>query len=544
MTRSSLIESPLEDLGQTLQADEDLRRIASHVRCILCHGEVIGLLGWETDATEFDRRLKWNIEVQDEHTAQQILPLELLPGETYMRAWARNRVHEDDVRMWRNASSAMRQNKANYSQEFRCHDRFGNLRWQFEEATLQPIEPRRWRVFSVVTDITDRKHAEEELQRAKHAAEAANLAKDRFLAMLSHELRTPLTPVLATINLIESRTDLPGDLHSDLKVIRENIEMEARLIDDLLDLTRVNRGKVELRNEIVDSHAAIRSALQTCGNDAESKRLNVRLNLNAVHHYVWADAARLQQVFWNLLKNAIKFTPSGGTVEVRTSNVGGDDTADSFQVEVIDDGIGIEPEILPRLFDEFEQGERTITRQFGGLGLGLTISRSLVQMQHGTLTASSAGTNRGATFTVTLPAIATPAPQTPADKLPSKTEPPARTATVLLVDDHADTLRIMSRLMQSVGYQILTADNVASALAVARANKIDILISDLGLPDGSGMDIMQQLRSGPGKVKGIALSGFGMDEDIRKSIEAGFAKHLTKPVSFRVLAETVREVLG
>jgi two-component system CheB/CheR fusion protein len=541
MIRTSSIESVADDFTERLRADEALRSVAQHVRCLLWHGTVIGLPGWETDAMDFDRGLlRWKIEVQDEHAAQKILPLEIFPGETYADAWFRSRLHEDDVEMWHNAAASLLEGKSTYSQEFRCRDRHGNLRWQHEDLSVQPVGHGQWRIFSVVTDITDRKQVQEQLQRAKDAAEAASLAKDRFLAMLSHELRTPLTPVLATVNLIEARTDLPADLRADLVNIRQNIEMEARLIDDLLDLTRVNRGKVELRNQTIDAHAAVHSALQTCGNEAESKRITITLNLNAQHHYVWGDATRLQQVFWNLLKNAIKFTPAGGSIEVKSSTVGG-----NICVEVTDSGIGIDPEILPRLFEEFEQGERTITRQFGGLGLGLTISRSLVQMQRGTLTARSAGRDRGATFTVTLPTTAEPVAKLPARQIPVGAASTA-TATVLLVDDHADTLRIMSRLLHTVGYKIIPADCVASALAMAKENKIDILVSDLGLPDGSGLDIMQSLRAGPEKtgIKGIALSGFGMDDDIRKSKEAGFSKHLTKPVSFKVLGEAIRELLG
>jgi two-component system CheB/CheR fusion protein len=550
MTRTGLFESLLQGRAQRERrpVDADLHDIAMHVRCLLWHGDVIGLPGWETCAMDYDRGLlQWKIEIQDESAAQQILPLEVLPGETYAQAWFRSREHDDDVEMWHHAAAALLEGRSSFSQEFRCRDKFGQLHWQREDLSLQVVEHGRWRAFSVVTDITDRKHVEEELQKAKETAEAASLAKDRFLAMLSHELRTPLTPVLAVVNLIASRGDLPDDLRSDVEMIRRNVEMEARLIDDLLDLTRVNRGKVELRNEITDAHAVIASALQTCGNEAEAKRLDITLHLDAGHHHVFADAARLQQVFWNLLKNAIKFTPEGGQVRVRSSNSGGNGpNQTSLRVEVTDTGIGIEPEMLPRLYDEFEQGERTITRQFGGLGLGLAISRSLVQMQAGTLEASSAGRNQGATFTVTLPTKPKPAEPMPAHELPPQKDEPGPANTLLLVEDHLDTLRIMSRLLRSAGFQILTADSVASAITVAGENKIDMLITDLGLPDGSGVEIIKALRAKPelAKIPGIALSGFGMDEDIRQSKEVGFVKHLTKPVSFRVLAETIREVLG
>jgi two-component system CheB/CheR fusion protein len=550
MTRSGFFDSLLQGRPwrDRRPVDDDLRDIAMHVRCLLWHGEVIGLPGWESNAMDYDRGLlQWKIEIQDESAAQQILPLEVLPDETYATAWFRSRMHDDDVEMWHHAATALLEGRPSFSQEFRCRDRFGNVHWQREDLTLQVVEPGRWRAFSVVTDITDRKHAEEELQKAKESAEAANRAKDRFLAMLSHELRTPLTPVLAMVNLIESRNDLPDDLRADMEMIHRNIEMEARLIDDLLDMTRVSRGKVELRSEIIDAHAVIQSALQTCGNDADAKQLEITLNLDAARHHVWADSARLQQVFWNLLKNAIKFTPAGGKVQVRTSNATSDDPEKpAFKAEVVDTGIGIEAEMLPRLYDEFEQGERNITRQFGGLGLGLSISRSLVQMQAGTLHASSAGRSLGATFTVTLPTKPRAAERLPAEPKSIDKDRPQKPTTILLVEDHLDTLRIMSRLLRSAGYHVLTADSVATALTTAGENKIDMLITDLGLPDGSGVQIIEAIGARPGesKIPGIALSGFGMDEDIRMSKEVGFVRHLIKPVSFRVLAEAIREVLG
>jgi signal transduction histidine kinase/CheY-like chemotaxis protein len=528
------------EMAEREMADGDLRAMATHARCMLWHGEVTGLPGWEQHAFDYKKSLfRWELRVQDEFAAQQLLPLEVPHGENYAAAWIRSRFREDDVQMWHNAATALTQGHPSYSQEFRCRDRDGNIHWLREDLTLQPLTHGRWRTFGVVTDITDRKRFEEQLRHAKETAEAVSLAKDRFLAILSHELRTPLTPVLATVNFIEARTDLSPDLRADLASIRQNVEMEARLIDDLLDLTRVNRGKVELRNEMIDAHDAVRSALQTCGNEAEAKQLNVSLHFEADPHHVFADAARLQQVFWNLLKNAIKFTPPGGSIDVRTGNTS--DKKNLIEVEVTDTGIGIDSEVLPRLFDEFEQGERTITQRYGGLGLGLAISKALVQMQGGTLTASSAGRDRGAVFKVTLPALATPVRSTTTEA-PAVRSEPSPSAVILLVDDHPDTLNIMSRLLRHGGYQVVAANSVASALEAAKKNKIDLLVSDIGLPDGSGLDIMQGL-GGQTKIKGIALSGFGMDDDLRKSHDAGFMQHLIKPVSFKVLAQAIKDVL-
>src|SRR5881628_1790753 len=224
----------------------------------------------------------------------------------------------------------------------------------------------------------------------------SNLAKDQFLAMLSHELRTPLTPVLASALALESEEGLPGGIHESLQMIRRNVELEARLIDDLLDLTRISKGKVQLNFEVVDAHTLLQNALEICQADIDRKHLVLRLDLDAHKVYLQADPARLQQIFWNLIKNAVKFTPEGGQICVSTSN----DAGDQLHVKVVDTGFGIEPESLPKIFDAFEQAGWT---QFGGLGLGLAISKTLVDAHKGTITAESAGRNKGATFTLIFP---------------------------------------------------------------------------------------------------------------------------------------------
>lgn len=377
-------------------------------------------------------------------------------------------------------------------------------------------------------------------ENSRRDAEAANRSKDHFLAVLSHELRTPLTPVLASVTYLEAQRDVEPGLRAELELIRRNVELEARLIDDLLDLTRIARGKVHLHNEVVDAHACLRAALTTCQQEASAKRLELSLNLWAARPHVWADPARIQQVFCNLISNAVKFTPPGGRVTLLTGN----DADGNFVAEVADTGAGIEAAALGRIFNAFEQGEQTIQRQFGGLGLGLTISKGLVDMHGGRLTAVSEGQGKGATFTLELKAVehaASPA----APPGPRLRGSPARPATILLVEDHPDTLRVMARLLRSLGHHVLTADTVASArrLADEAVGQFDLLVSDLGLPDGSGMDLIRELKGRHG-VRGIALSGFGMDEDVRRSLEAGFDHHLTKPVSFAVLTELVDRLLA
>ena len=397
----------------------------------------------------------------------------------------------------------------------------------------------------------DVRHAKEVAERAREAAEAANRAKDHFLAVLSHELRTPLTPTLTTIQSMESDAALPAEFRESVEVIRRNVELEVRLIDDLLDLTRVSRGKLELNLQRTDGHDALRQAIAICDSDLRGKQLSLTLDLRATSTVVMADAARLQQVFWNLLKNAVKFTASGGSVHVRTRNrpsePGGSAAGPSADgchliVDITDTGIGIEPATLSKIFDAFEQGGKEITRQFGGLGLGLAISRALAEQHGGTLAAASGGVGHGATFTVTLPVAAVAAtpdvPPTPANGCAADALVGCR---VLLVDDHIDTARAMGKLLQRWGCIVQTADTVASGLKAAEACRPDVLISDIGLPDGSGLDLIRQLLARH-PVRGIAVSGFGMEEDQARSRAAGFMEHLVKPVDVKRLEQMVRKV--
>jgi PAS domain S-box-containing protein len=253
----------------------------------------------------------------------------------------------------------------------------------------------------VLQDNTERKRAEEELRRAKAAAEEASRAKDAFLAMLSHELRTPLTPALMAASLLEMREDLPVDVREDAAAIRRNVELEARLIEDLLDLTRIVRGKIHLKLEPLDLHAVLAQAIEICRSEIAGKGLHLVVTLDARAPRVMGDPARLQQVFWNLLKNAAKFTPEGGTISVRSSGGAGRRAV----VEVADTGMGIEAEALPRIFEAFEQASAGIARTHGGLGLGLAISRALVDLHGGRIAAASEGKGKGSTFRVELGTI-------------------------------------------------------------------------------------------------------------------------------------------
>ncbi|MDB6170640.1 MAG: hypothetical protein JWM88_3504 [Verrucomicrobia bacterium] len=397
-------------------------------------------------------------------------------------------------------------------------------------------------------------------QRARNAAEEASRTKDDFLAALSHELRTPLTPVLAILSNLAEDPSVPPALGSELETVRRNVELETRLIDDLLDMTRVTRGKLELHRERVAVADLIEDAVNTCFADLEAKHLVLVRDLEHPRQRIHVDSARITQVLWNLLKNSIKFTPPGGTVtirlRVRPQNAGVSPAApptaeDRGQVSIAveDTGIGIAPDQLNRVFDAFEQGGRKITRQFGGLGLGLTISKAIADAHQGDLTAASAGPSHGSTFTLSLPCRPGEEDAPSAAAIPpASATPPAKMerGRILLVEDHADTATVIVRLLARNGYDLVHASTVAAALAMAetemKGRGLDLVISDVGLPDGSGQKLMKTLASKYG-LRGIALSGFGMDADLEQSLAAGFSHHLTKPININSLRATIAEML-
>jgi PAS domain S-box-containing protein len=392
------------------------------------------------------------------------------------------------------------------------------------------------RGFAKVTrDITDQIRARS-AEAARAAAEKASKAKDEFLAALSHELRTPLTPALAAASyLADNAEKLPAGFGPEIDTIRRNVQLQARLIDDLLDLTRVTRGKLELRFARVDAHEIVREALGITQTQLLEKGLKTSLELNAKKHHIWADPIRIQQVFWNLISNAVKFTPAGGRVEIRTFN----DDRHHLVFEITDTGIGIESTRQQSLFQPFEQGERAIPRQFGGLGLGLAISKHLIDLHDGAIAVGSRGRSFGATFKVTLDAVKDRVGRSgvPAT-VPHK---PVKSLRILLVEDHGDTRRTLSRLLSHFGHDISVAESTQTALEIVQAKQFDVVLSDIGLPDGSGYEVISQAKRKQ-DLKGVALTGFGTDEDIRRGKEAGFDFHLTKPVDFHELRSVLDQV--
>jgi PAS domain S-box-containing protein len=388
-------------------------------------------------------------------------------------------------------------------------------------------------------------------QQARGLAEEANQIKDDFLAALSHELRTPLTPVLAILSSISEDTSLPPGLAADLEIVRRNVELETRLIDDLLDLTRITRGKLELHREPVAIRQLIESAINTCLPDLRAKQFTVIRDLERPEQTVFVDSARITQVLWNLLKNSIKFTPEGGTITVRSRTIP-DDDGGQITIAIEDSGMGIEPDRLEHVFDAFEQGGRKITQQFGGLGLGLAISKAIAEAHRGTVLGASEGPGRGSTFSLVLPlgsieptksaaAPSRPLAGTAVTASESK-DTHSRPLRILLVEDHADTAAIIVRLLSRSGHEVIHADTISDALRKAETEAgLDLVMSDLGLPDGSGLDLMRELSTKYG-LRGVALTGFGMESDRAESTAAGFSHHLIKPVNIAALRAIIAEM--
>lgn len=405
------------------------------------------------------------------------------------------------------------------------------------EVNAYPMSSGRLGVF--FRDITDSKRVQEALRAAKEAAEESSRAKDRFLAVLSHELRTPLSPVLLAVGALEADPTLSPMLHEEMVMIRRNIELETRLIDDLLDISRITSGKLPLHMRAIDLNEKIGHVAHICREQILEKNIRLHLDLHPGFVVVTADAPRLQQVLWNVLKNAAKFTPKGGDIRVST-RVTDDGSA---QVVVRDTGVGIAPDAIPSIFDAFEQGGAEITREFGGLGLGLAISKVLVELHGGSIHAQSPGLGLGSTFTITLPG-AQASGESCALPPPERSREDRRNIRLLIVEDHGDTVRVLARLLGRRGFTVRTAGSVAAAIDALREDgrNIDLILSDVGLPDGTGYELMQRASSFC-HAAGIAMSGFGLEEDIRRSREAGFAEHLVKPVDAAQIEEAILRLL-
>ncbi|MBS1714725.1 MAG: CHASE3 domain-containing protein [Armatimonadetes bacterium] len=391
-------------------------------------------------------------------------------------------------------------------------------------------------VVLVFRDFSEHKRAQKELKAAKDHADIASLAKDRFIASLSHELRTPLTPVIALLSSWQSDPTFPESRRGDVDLIRRSLDLESRLIDDLLDLSKIIQGKLSIAFEPTDLHQVLTWTLELCTTEAEQRGVALRPALLARSTSVQGDQARLHQVFWNIVRNAVKFSEPGAEVRIETRDLDGG----QIEITVSDDGFGMDVETLDNLFEPFQQGAGA--SRFGGLGLGLSISKGLVLAHGGEIFGSSDGPGKGSKIKVVFPVrSATTFEHAPGGVVDSATE--VKPLRVLLVEDHVDTATIVARLFEESGYRISVAHDVAGAITMVEGSgPFDVMISDVGLPDGTGYDLLARIRSseaGQGTLRAVALTGYGMDEDVRRCREAGFDEHLTKPVDFTRLLKTV-----
>ncbi len=376
------------------------------------------------------------------------------------------------------------------------------------------------------------------LQQLNEDLAQANRAKDMFLATLSHELRTPLTPVLGWINLLRSGSLDANGMAQALDTIERNARLQVRLIDDLLDISRIVAGKLRFEPEPVDLNKVVEAAIETVKQSASARHIELKAELSPAPLIVQGSPVRLQQVAWNLISNAIKFTESGGRVTVSIEAANGEAR---FTVE--DTGIGIEPDFLPHVFDRFRQADPSTTRQYGGLGLGLAIVDALAKLHRGQVKVESEGLNRGSRFIFKMPYVVG---KSEGREVEAYASPFTLNQPVLLVDDSADTLELLCTLFTRHECRVLKAESVPEALKLAMTESPGLIISDIGLPGIDGYEFISRVRKLPGleNVPAIAISGYAMEEDRRRAIDAGFSAHLAKPIDPARLFQVIEQLLN
>ena len=413
--------------------------------------------------------------------------------------------------------------------------------WTREEVSLlQTVAERTWTAIEKLRAETEREQLLRSEQEARDTAERANQLKDEFLATLSHELRNPLNVILGYSELLLRMPDIQQSprLVQMGDALRRNAQSQSQLINDLLDLSRLQRGKVSLNQETVSLAAIIDNAVETVRTDAATKGVAIRLHSSDQLLLVDGDRLRLQQIAWNLLNNAVKFTPAGGRIEISLGSEG-----DSAILVVADTGQGIDPGFLPHVFEMFRQADGSNRRRHGGLGIGLALVRQLLQLHGGTISAESDGPNTGARFTVRLPLLRETGSPVLASSRTLELNVLSET-NFLILDDSEDTIRMLQELLKTGGAKVMTASNGAEALRLALENEFDVILSDISMPEMDGFEFLQRLRKIDGRqdVPVIAITGFGRNDDIARIRAAGFYSHLIKPLNLQALTEVLQQL--
>ena len=427
----------------------------------------------------------------------------------------------------------------------------GSEVWSWTTVTLlegSDGEPLRY--IGVIEDFGARKTMLESERAARSAAEHMSEMKGEFLATLSHELRTPLNAIVGWAQILRTR---PGDreqLAKGLETIERNARVQAQLIEDLLDMSRITSGKLRLDIQLLHPASVVESAMDTVRTAAEAKDISLEAFIDPSAGPISADPSRLQQVMWNLLSNAIKFTPRNGKVQVLLQRVNA-----HVELSVADTGCGVKPEFMPHLFERFRQGQNTTTRKHSGLGLGLSIVKSLVELHGGTVAAISPGENMGTTITVSLPLTVVHQPDErrarPASFPPEPTDFVSMELaglTVLVVDDQPDARELILRVLEDCSARVITAGSADEALPLVESSRPDVLITDIGMPGADGYELLRRVRelgsARGGRVPAIALTAFARSEDRTRALRSGFMVHVAKPVDPSELVATVAAVAG